>query len=149
MWWGILWNWLTGNLGGIVQAIVGAVGKLDDNATVRYQAGALADKEVAISQLQTSAAVWHDRVDLLKGLKITSWLIAAALFPPIYHQTLVYLDSCPFFFIPYFGHAIGSWDVPPAPGVYAEREGQLILGLLGIQTTMSLGMGAIKALRWK
>jgi hypothetical protein len=146
MWWKIGWSLLRGNLAGIFTAVSGLLGKLSDNDAAKFATAAGADKEVAIAQLTTSAQVWHDRVDLLKGLKITSWLIGAALIPPIYHQALIYFDSCPFFLIPYFWHVQGSWKVAEAPGIYAEREGILIMALLGIQGGIGVGIGAIKAL---
>lgn len=147
MWLKIAWNLITGNLAGIVSAITGTIGKLSDNETAKFQVAVGADKEVAVAQIQGAAQAWHDRVDLLKGLKITGWLIGAALIPPIYHQALVYFDSCPFFLIPYFAHEQGSWKVASAPGIYAERESILIMGLLGIQGTVGVGIAAVKALR--
>ena len=133
MWLKIAWNLITGNLSGIVTAITGYLSKISDNETTRV-----------VEQLRTGAAVWHDRADLLKGLKITGWLIGGALIPPIYHQALVYFDSCPFFLIPYFAHVQGSWKVAEAPGIYAERESVLIMSLLGIQGAVGVGVGALK-----
>src|SRR5690242_16681373 len=125
MWLKIAWGLLTGNLSSIVSAITGTIGKLSDNETARFQTAVGADKDVAIAGMQASAAAWHDRVDLLKGMKITSYLIGGALIPPIYHQALVYFDSCPFFILPYFAHVQGSWAVAAAPGIYADRESVL------------------------
>jgi hypothetical protein len=133
MWLKIAWGLISGNLGTITTAITGVLGKISDNETARV-----------VAQLNTSAAIWKDRVDLLKGLKITGWLVGAALIPPIYHQALVYFDSCPFFIIPYFAHEQGSWKVAQAPGIYAERESILIMSLLGIQSAVGVGIGALK-----
>lgn len=144
---GLAWKALTGNIAGIVSALTGYLGKLSDNDTAKFQTAVGADKDVAIAGMQASAAAWHDRADLLKGLKITGWLIGGALIPPIYHQALVYFDSCPFFLLPYFAHAQGSWKVAAAPGIYADRESVLIMGLLGIQGGIGVGIGAIRALR--
>lgn len=149
MWLKIAWNLVTGNLAGIVQAITGILGKLSDNQTAQLQTEVGATKDIVVAGMQASAQAWHDRVDLLKGLKITGWLIGAALIPPIYHQALVYFDSCPFFLIPYFAHGQGSWKVAAAPGIYADRESVLIMGLLGIQGTVGVGIAAVRAFRAK
>ena len=135
MWLKIAWGLVSGNLSGIVSAIAGTLGKLSDNDTAR-----------TVAALQASAAAWHDRADLLKGLRVTQWLIAAALIPPLLHQGMIYFDSSPF---PYLAfepwpalklHVTGSWHVPKAPPPYDDREWQMIASLLGIQTALS-GVG--------
>lgn len=145
MFFSILWNAITGNLSGIVKAVTGVIGQMSDNEAAKFKAAVGADRDVAVAQLEASAKVYHDRVDLLKGMKITSWLIAIALIPPLYHQGLVFLDSCPFFL--WYPHVVGSWDVPKLPGVYAEREWLMISSLLGIQAASTTAMSAIRYLR--
>lgn len=142
---GIIWNAITGNIGGIVKALTGYLGKMSDNETAKFKAAVGADAEVAIAQMRASAQIYHDRVDLLKGLKITSWLIAFALIPPLYHQALIFLDSCPFFL--WIPHEQGSWGVAKLPGVYAEREWLMISSLLGIQAATTTAFSALKFLR--
>ena len=144
--WTILWNAITGNLGGIISAITGVVGKLSDNETARLQSAMNADKEVAIAQLQAHAQAYQTRVDLLKGMKVTQWLIAAAMIPPIYHMGGVFLDSCPFFVLPYFSHTVGTWKFVELPKPYDQYEWLLVSSLLGIQTGLTVGMGFVKAL---
>ena len=84
---------------------------------------------------------------MLKGLKLTTWLIGGALIPPIYHSGLVFLDSCPFFVIPYFSHVVGSWHVPSLPKPYDQYEWLLISSLLGIQTTSATILGVARFLK--
>ncbi len=141
MWFSILWNAITGNLGGIITAITGIFGKMSDNDTTKLTTAIGADKDVAIAQMQAQANAYHDRVDMLKGMWITQWLITAALIPPILHQGLIYLDS-----VPLFWHAVGSWEVPKAPAPYDEREWSMIASLLGIQTAMTFGLGITRLL---
>jgi len=136
---------LSGIIGGVIQWITGPLlgylGKLSDNDTARFKAATGADRDVLVAQLQANAAAWHDRAAMLSGLRVTQWLIFAALAPALYHQALVFLDSCPFFGIPYFAHAQGSWRVAALPGPYGEREWSLIASLLGIQTGL-VGIGS-------
>lgn len=141
MWFSILWNAITGNLGGIITAITSIFGKMSDNDTTKLTTAIGADKDVAITQMQAQANAYHDRVDLMKGMWITQWLIAAALIPPILHQGMVYLDS-----VPLLWHVIGSWHVPKAPSPYDVREWEMIASLLGIQTTLTIGLGITRLL---
>jgi hypothetical protein len=152
MWLSIAWNLITGNLGGIVTAITGTIGKLSDNATTKLTSAIGAEKDVAIAQMQASAAAYHDRAAMLQGLWWSHALIALALAPAIWHQALVMLDSCPL--LPGFAdgwfpwlvdHRIGSWHVPPLPPPYADREWQIIVSLLGIQSAL---VGGGSFLRW-
>lgn len=145
-----------GGIQGIVQTVTSHLDKLNDNETKKFEIGVGAEKEVKIAELQAGAQSWHDRVDLLKGLKLTSFLIAMALIPPLYHQAGVFLDSCPFFIAPWFDgwyfhivlpHKIGSWNFVKLPPPYDEREWQLIASLLGIQTTAATIMGAVRYLK--
>ena len=137
MWLKIAWGLLSGNLSGIVNAIAGTLGKLSDNDTAR-----------TVAALQAGAAAWHDRADLLKSLRVTQWLVAAALIPPLLHQGMIYFDSSPFpvlAFEPWPSirmHVTGSWQVPKAPPPYDDREWQMIAALLGIQTALS-GAGTV------
>lgn len=144
--WKILWNVITGNLAGIVSAVTGIVGKLSDNETAKLQTAIGADKEVAIAQMQANAQAYQTRSDLLKGSKLTQWLLAGALLPPLFHSGGVYLDSCPFFLIPYFPHVIGSWNFVALPAPYDQYEWLLISSLLGINTGLTVGMGLAKTL---
>src|SRR5215471_1798737 len=148
MWLQLLWSVLTGNLSKVVEVVTGYLGKLSDNDTARFEAQVGANKDVAIAAMQTSANVYHDRVDLLKGMRATQWLLIAALLPPILHQGMVFLDSTPFPFLWYDGvgiHSVGSWKVPKAPAPYDEREWSMIASLLGIQTGL---VGISSLLRW-
>lgn len=144
--WTILWNAITGNLSGIISAVTGVVGKLSDNETAKLQTAIGADKEVAIAQLTAQAQAYQTRTDLLKGMSVTQWLITAAMLPPIYHMGGVFLDSCPFFFLPYFTHTVGSWDFVALPKPYDQYEWLLVSSLLGIQSGLTVGMGFAKAL---
>lgn len=148
----IAWNLLTGNLAGIAKAVTGTIKTLSDNDTARFQAAVGADKEVAIAHIQAAGDAWSKRVDLLKSMRVTQWLIAAALIPPLIHQGAIYLDTTPF---PYFNlfsietHVVGSWRVPKAPPPYDEREWLMISALLGIQSLVGVGMGALHVWRGK
>jgi hypothetical protein len=132
-------------LGGIVSFISGPLiaylGKLSDNDTAKFRAATGAERDIMVAQLTANAAAWHDRAALLSGLRMTQLLLLAALAPALYHQALVFLDSCPFFGLPYFAHAQGSWKVAALPGPYADREWALIASLLGIQTGL-VGVGS-------
>ena len=152
MWLTIAWNLLTANLGGIVSAITATIGKLSDNETTKLTSAIGAEKDVAIAQMQASAAAYHDRAAMLSGLWWSHVLIFAALAPAIWHQALVMLDSCPWLpgfaagFFPWIiPHEVGSWHVAALPGVYAGREWTLIASLLGIQSAL---VGGGSFLRW-
>lgn len=140
----IIWNAISGNLGGIVSAIVGYLGKMSDNDTTKLVAAIGADKQVAVSQLQTSAQMYHDRVDLYKGMWVIQWLIAAATIPAIYHMGGVFMDSCQTIFG--FYHPVGSWRFIALPKPYDEYEWKIIASLLGISTSLTVGLGFAKAL---
>lgn len=108
-----------------------------------------ADREVAIAQVQATVAAAHDRA----GMRVTQWLIAIALLPPLLHSGMVYLDSSPFpgldwsAWVPTITpHVIGSWHVPKAPPPYDEREWLMISALLGIQSATMTGLGALRML---
>jgi len=151
MWLKIAGGFLQGNLGTIVSAITGTIGKLSDNDTAKLASAIGAERDVAVAQLQASAAAYHDRAAMLAGLWWVHALIAAVLAPPIWHQGLVILDSCPW--LPGFDgllpavvpHPVGSWRVAALPGAYADHEWQLIMSLLGIQSAL---VGAGSFLRW-
>lgn len=130
-----------GGLGGVIGAVGGIIGKLSDNDTARISAAISGETSISVAGIQAFASVYHDRAAMLAGFKITQFLIVAAIGPAIYHQALVMLDSCPFFLVPYFAHAQGSWHVAPLPGAYADHEWALIGSLLGIQTGL-FGIGA-------
>lgn len=111
-----------------------------------------ADRDVAMAQTQAYVSAWHDRVDLLKGMKATQYLIIFALAPALIHQGMIYLDSSfcndKLHQCMWLGQQLGMpWRVPPAPPPYDDREWQMIASLLGINTAMGLGIGAIRAWR--
>lgn len=140
MWWlKAAWGLVTGNIGTIVNAITGVVGKLSDNDTARQTA-----------ELHASVQTWQARVDLFKGMSVIQWLIAAALVPPLVHQGMIYLDSTPFPYIwvdgwPVFKmHLVGTWNVPKAPAPYDEREWAMIGSLLGISSGLGIAKVAAK-----
>jgi hypothetical protein len=101
--------------------------------------------------MQASAAAYHDRAAMHYGMWWAHLLIAAALAPPIWHEALVMLDSCPW--LPGFDgwlpwvvpHQVGSWRVAALPGAYADQEWQLIMSLVGIQSAL---VGGGSFLRW-
>jgi len=147
MFWSIIWQALTGNLNGIVKTILGYFDKASDAKVAQITALSKADRDVAVAQLQAAASTYHDRVDMLKSMRITQWLIAFALIPPLLHQGMIFLDSTPFPFLWWDGiqmHTIGIWQVPHAPAPFEEREWQMIASLLGIQTVFALGLGLTK-----
>ncbi len=134
----VIWGWLTGGgIGGAVTAIMSIVSKVSDNDTTKK-----------VAELQANTAIWHDRVDLIKSVKLIQILIALALLPPIIHQGAIYLDSTPF---PYLAwdtwwwrwtlHDQGSWKVVRAPAPYDEREWVMISSLIGIQSGLTIAMG--------
>lgn len=149
MFWTLIWNAITGNLGGIISAVTGTIGKLSDNDTAKLKTALGVDRDVAIAQLQAAGQAYQTRTDLLKGMKVTQWLIAAAMIPPIYHMGGVFLDSCPFFFIPEFAHKVGSWNFVALPKPYDQYEWMLVSSLLGIQSGLTVGMGFAKAMMSK
>lgn len=158
---GLVWSIITtflggGGIGGIAKTVTDYLGKLSDNDTAKVTAAVGADAEVAKEQIRASATAFHDRVDLIKSVKLMQWLIAAALVPPIMHSGAVYLDSTPFLYLgwdsilPHFAfHEQGSWAVVKAPPPYDEREWQMIASLLGIQSVATIGLGALKLIRGK
>jgi hypothetical protein len=142
-WIPIVWNLISGNIPGIIKGVTDTIGKISDNETTRLTA-----------ELQSYSAAWQARVDLLKGLKVTQWLLVAALFPPLLHQGMIFLDSTPFpyiwfdtFWPAFHMHDIGSWKVPQAPGAYHEREWLMIASLLGIQTGVGIASAILKLVR--
>lgn len=155
--WSVVWSFLSGGgIGGIAKTVTDFFGKLSDNDTAKVTAALGADSQVAMEQVKANATAFHDRVDLIKSVKIMQWLIAAALIPPILHSGAVYLDSTPFFYIgwdsilPHLAtHEQGAWSVVKAPPPYDDREWQMIASLLGIQSAATLGLGALKLIRGK
>jgi hypothetical protein len=152
MWLKIAWGLISGNLGTVVSAITGTIGKLSDNDTARLTTAVGAERDVAVAQMQASAAAYHDRAAMLAGMWWAHGLIIAALAPPIWHQGLVMLDSCPWLpglsdgWLPWIvPHQVGAWRVAALPGAYADHEWQLIMSLLGIQSAL-IGGGSF--LRW-
>jgi hypothetical protein len=142
-WIPIVWNLISGNIPGIIKGVTDTIGKISDNETTRLTA-----------ELQSYSAAWQARVDLLKGLKVTQWLLVAALFPPLLHQGMIFLDSTPFpyiwfdtFWPAFHMHDIGAWKVPQAPGAYHEREWLMIASLLGIQTGVGIASAILKLVR--
>ncbi len=108
----------------------------------KFKTATGADRDVAIAQTQAAVAAYHDRA----GMKVTQWLIAIALLPPLMHSGAVYLDTTPFW-TPHGAHVVGSWDVPKAPAPYDEREWLMISSLLGIQAAAMTGLGALRMLK--
>lgn len=152
----IIWGFLTGGgFAGILKVVTDHLGKLSDNETTQIQAKVGAGKDVIVAQLQTGQQAWVTRANLLAGLKVTQYLIAAALIPPLYHQGCIYFDSSPFPWVwwfagdwlPSFGiHEQGSWKVFKAPPPYDDREWQMIASLLGIQATVTTVLTGLKML---
>lgn len=142
VWLTTLWNLVRGDVPGIIKSVTDVVGKISDNETTRLTA-----------ELQSYSAAWQARVDLLKGLKVTQWLLVAALAPPLLHQGMIFLDSTPFPYV-WFDwwpgvhmHDVGSWKVPQAPKPYDEREWLMIASLLGIQTGVGIASAILKLVR--
>jgi hypothetical protein len=148
----LIWGMVSGGgVAGIVKIVTDFLGKQSDNEATKFTAAVSGDRDVAVARLQTGAAVYKSRVDLLSGLKVTQWLIAGALVPPILHQGMIFLDSTPFpnpvFDWPLVQmHVVGTWSVPKAPEPYDQREWELIASLLGIQGAVSVGAGFVRAL---
>ena len=145
MWLKIIWGLITANLSTIVSAITGTIATLTDNETARLTTVVGAQKEVVVAQMAASAAAYHERNATLGGLWWMHVLIASVLLPAVWHEGLVILDSCSF--LPGFQnnwpglyeHHVGSWRVPGLPGVYADHEWQLIMALIGIQSSLVAG----------
>lgn len=150
----VIWGWLSGGgFSGIVKVVTDHLGKLSDNETTQVTAKVGAGKDVVTTHLQTGQKAWETRADMLKGLAVTQWLIAGALVPPLLHQGMIYLDSCPFPYLWWFAgdwlpsvkmHIQGSWAVQKAPPPYDDREWQMIASLLGIQATVTTALTALK-----
>jgi hypothetical protein len=107
-----------------------------------------AERDVVVAQLQASAAAYHDRSAMLAGMWWAHVLIVAALAPPIWHQSLVMLDSCPLLpgladgWVPWIvPHQVGSWRVAALPGAYVDHEWQVIM-------SQSALIGGGSFLRW-
>jgi len=126
----------------VINSILSLFGKSLDNESTKVKAA----KDVAVATINSEPELYKSRVDLLKGFAITQWLIAGALIPPIYHAGGVYLDSCPFIFLPFFPHEIGSWGFVALPGGYSEMQSTLITSLLGINAGMAVGGSFVKSL---
>ena len=123
----------------------------------KFKAATGADRDVAVAQIQGNAAAWHDRVDLYKSARSLQFLIVLTLIWPIMHQSMIYLDSslcnsqakreheCLF-----VGRILGMpWQIAKAPSPYDEREWLMIASLLGINTALGLGIGALRIWRGK
>lgn len=130
----------------VVNAILSIFGKSIDASVDKEKTKVNAAKDISVAQINAEPELYKSRVDLLKGFAITQWLIAGALIPPIYHAGGVYLDSCPFFLIPYFPHLVGSWGFVALPGSYPEMQTTLITSLLGINAGMAVGGSFVKSL---
>jgi hypothetical protein len=145
IWLKIAWGLISGNLGTIASAIAGVMNTFSDNKTKQTTTAIDAGRDIEVARVQASAAAWHDRAALLGGMRMTQWLIAAALLPPIAHEGLVFIDSmCWGLSADGVAHGCGL-GIPRLPPVYEEREWMLIASLLGIQTGV-VGLGSL--LRW-
>jgi len=132
---GLLWKLVSGNLSGIVSDIA-------SSSNAKYSAEGTVD----VASIQAAASNYQTRAKMLSSMKITQYLIAAALLPPIYHMGGVFLDSCPFFGIPYWAHQVGSWKFIALPKPYDTYEWSLVASLLGIQTGLAVGINLIGSL---
>lgn len=126
-----------GGLTGVIGAISSVVSKFGDNETARR-----------VAELKADVSIFHDRVDLIKSVRLVQILLAMAMLPPILHQGSIYLDSTPFPFLLWDGllpswhvHVQGSWHVTKAPPPYDEREWLMVSTLLGIQSGLSIAAG--------
>ncbi len=146
---GPLLSWLAGKLMPLAQSFFAAWAN-KDIATVQAQASAATALGTAgITADGETSRAW---LAMMASFRVTQWLIAGALVPPIVHSGMVYLDSCPFPYLWGEGwwptvlmHQVGSWHVPAAPGRYADQEWDAIKQLLGIQGGMA---GALGVLHW-
>lgn len=133
-------------LGFITGPMVSIIGKLSDNDTAKISAAIQGAVTTGVAQTQATESAWETREKMLAGMKVTQWLIAAALIPPLYHQAGVFFDSCPFFLIPQLAHYVGSWKFAALPGAYADSEKQLIFSLLGIQSGVTVAASFLRYL---
>lgn len=130
--------------GGVLTSLLQTYLKSRDIDLERLKTTVGADRDVILAQITAQVEAQRSRVDMLKGMKVTQWLITAALVPPLYHQALVFLDSCPWFL--FWPHEQGSWKVAALPGAYADHEWLMISSLLCIQTVKASALGALRYL---
>lgn len=134
MWWlsgiKIVWSVLTGGgVSGVVKEVGAYLGKVSDNKTSVAVAETNATKEVDLAGIQAGAAELHEQIDLAKlrwGWWGERYLMLAAALGPVAHSDAVYFDS-----IPFWHHAVGSWGIARAPGVYEGQELKVIAAVVG------------------
>lgn len=146
MMWSAILKWFLSNA---IGPLVALIGKFSDNDTAQIEAAITGATTVTVAQTQATESAWETREKMLAGMKVTQYLICAALIPPLYHQAGVFFDSCPFFLIPGFAHKVGSWKFAALPGAYADSERTLIYSLLGIQSTVTVAASFLRYLHIK
>lgn len=144
---GPILSWIASSLFPLAQSFFSAWAN-KDIATIQAQAGTATT--LGAAAVSADAALSQRWLGMMATFKITQWLIAAALVPPIMHQGAIYLDSTPFVglwldgWLPTFTvHVVGSWHVPGAPSPYGDREWLMIGSLLGIQGAFTGVMGVL------
>lgn len=69
-----------------------------------------------------------------RGSLWTCWMKPTAFALCMVHFGAIVFDS-----VPLFGHVIGSWQIPPLPGMYADIEKWTILTIVGVVGIKSIG----------
>lgn len=129
---------------GLANGVVSVLNKRSDSAVAINQANVTAGRDVDLAQINANLATVHAQAELAAlrwGWWGTRWLMVAAALPPVIHSGMVYLDSCPF-----WGHAVGSWGVARAPGVYEGQELSIIATVVGVLTVQTIGGGIVSAI---
>lgn len=120
--------------GGFFKSLFGTVTGLfkawTDAQTVRYQTGVAADTQVITATIAAQVDLNKQAAALAladKGWWVTAWMKPYVFYPFATHAIAIVFDS-----MPLLGHKIGSWGIPPLPGVYASMEQTIILAVVGL-----------------
>lgn len=116
--------------GGLLNSILGFFKTWTDAQTIRYQTGVTADTTIIAKTIDAQVELNKLATQMTladKGWWVTAWMKPFVFYPFALHAVAIVFDS-----MPMFGHHIGSWGIPPLPGVYASMEQTIILAVVGI-----------------
>jgi hypothetical protein len=120
-------NLLTGVLFG---SLVDAFKTWRTTEVVKYQTGVQADTQVITKTIDAQVELNKLATQLAiadKGWWVTAWMKPALFYTLFCHVAAIVFDSLPF-----LGHKIGSWQIPPLPHPYDTLEMWTMLAIVGI-----------------
>ena len=114
----------------LVSSAIGYLGKRSDNNLELQKINVGGDVAINIEELKARvelARLNHESREEDRKHWFTAWMVPVAFIVFFSHVAAIVFDS-----MPLFGHTIGSWKIPPLPGIYADMEYNAVLGIIGV-----------------